>query len=159
MAGVRVELRGMADVLRRLQELGRTKAGRILRRALDAATKPILAAARQLVPVESGALRKSLGRRVKTYRGSGVVAVIIGPRRGQKREVERTPKGRLRVVPRKRATGAGGYRNPTRYAHLVERGSRRSKAEPFLAPAMSRCRSQAEATLRRLIIEGIEREA
>jgi len=106
-----LKLDGLEPLLAHLRELGTTKARSAMRRGLEVATTPVLQMARQLCPVDSAQLRKSLGRRVKTYRGSGTTVVIIGPRQGFKAEVT-DRYGRRRV------------RDPIRYAHLVEQGHR-----------------------------------
>lgn len=90
---------------------------------------------------------------------------VIGPARGKAKYFRRTAAGRLRghsganrdfkaTVKELRSAGVGGraigaaarrfasekhsnasLRNPSRYAHIVERGGRRHKARPFLGMA------------------------
>lgn len=74
-------------------------------RATRLAIKPILRAARALAPVRTGALKKSLGIRVKRYTRDGIVYGVMGPRRS------------------KVFTGKNGKAiKPSKYAHLAERG-------------------------------------
>jgi HK97 gp10 family phage protein len=76
---------------------------RVVNRAASKAMTPVLRAAKRLVPVDDKFLKKSLGRKVKSYKRSGNVVVLIGPRKGFKDEKS--------------------GRNPANYAHLVEKGT------------------------------------
>ena len=75
-----------------------------------------------------GQLKKSLGYRIKVYRDTGVVIGVVGPRRGY----------RISVGVRSRGPNKGKpvFINPVNYAHLVELGTRRTAAQPFLRPAV-----------------------
>jgi HK97 gp10 family phage protein len=148
---------------------------KILRDAVTQASKPVLDAARQKVPVNAGwlaelglggVLKKSLARRVTTSRKKGSVTVTIGPRRGFKmvtdaaggRRLERTAAAKVVVTKGGRTVTV----NPTRIAPLVELGHggpHPAPAHPFLRPAWDENKSQVEATLKRVILEGIEAEA
>jgi HK97 gp10 family phage protein len=164
---ISVKLEGLEGVLKRLGRLKKqTTRSKILRKAINAAARPVLKAARGLVPVQSGLLKKSLGMKVKTYRKSGTVIAIIGPRTGFKREVT--------------VGGQKQLRNPTKYAHLVELGRQAvrvkkkkvlagsgrffgksvqaARPQSFLRAAWQAQKSAAENTIRRLVQEGIAAE-
>lgn len=66
-----------------------------------AATTPLVAAMAQEAPSESGALKRSIGLRLRRYMSGKLVFVAIGPRKG--------------------VWGPNGEK-PSSYAHLVERG-------------------------------------
>ena len=104
---VRVEMQINPGVIRKVQygfdALPGRVFSRVVRRASSRAMTPVLKRAKQRVPVRHKLLKKSLGRKVKAYSRDGVVAVIIGPRKGFKDQ----------------KTGA----NPANYAHLVEGGT------------------------------------
>jgi len=51
------------------------------------------------------------------------------------------------------------YRSPSRYAHLIEKGTKHSKAFPFLAPAVAQTKDQVLAKVEAKLSEGIELEA
>ena len=138
---IRGELTGLRDALNSLKAVKRSAGSRILRKGLAAASKPMLDTARRLVPRRTGLLRKSLGRKIKTYRSTGTVVVMIGPRTGFKRVVR--VKGR-RTFQRN---------DPTHYAHLVERGTVHSRATPFLRPAFDQHKAAGEETVARVIRE------
>lgn len=149
---IRGELTGLRDALNSLKAVKRSAGSRILRKALSAASKPMLDTARQLVPRRTGLLRKSLGRRIKTYRSTGIVVVMIGPRTGFKRQI----KGG-RAARRADVRGKQAYADPTHYAHLVERGTVRSRATPYLRPAFDQHKTAAEATVARIVREELDK--
>jgi len=78
---------------------------RILRPALNNEGTKVLKAARRNINPDTGLLRKSLGKKTKTYPDGGVV-VIVGPRYGFKQVIK------------------GKGKNPVNYMHLVEFGAR-----------------------------------
>ena len=131
LEGIFAELRGVDAKVRK----------KILRKAVGEASKIVLRDAKSRVPVATGQLRKSLGRRVKTYRGSGVVVVLVGPRTGFKTQV-----GDKTV-------------NPTQYAHLVEKGTRAVQARPFLRPALDNNEGVIRAKIAEVVAEGIANAA
>lgn len=117
----RGEFRGLKETFRKLSALKTSVSKRILKKALGDASKKVLKDAKAKVPMASRLLKKSLGRKVKVYRRSGVVVALVGPRSGFKGMVIRANRAVLA--------------NPTKYAHLVELGTVRSQKRPFLEPA------------------------
>lgn len=89
----------------RLNELSAKHAKKAIKKGIDAATKFVAADAKARVPRRTGLLKKSIGRRVQSYRGGTVVSGLVGPRRGF-----------ATVLP------SGKKVNPAKYAHLVEFG-------------------------------------
>ena len=142
---VGMQITGLDDLLSKLGEMRSARARRIRRDALNVAATPLLQMARQLVPVDSGLLKRSLGKRAKTYASSGTVVVVIGPRSGFKQEVFSPKYGTQ-------------YRNPTKYAHLVEKGTVHSRGSHFMEQAVDATREQVATTLAQKLSEGIERE-
>lgn len=133
------EIRGLNQLLINLEQLGSTKARAVSRRALVSSSSTPLKAAKQKAPIETGQLKKSLGKRHKTYRGSGTTIVVIGPRMGFKNP----------------ETG----RNPVRYAHLVELGTANASPQPFLRPALMSTHGIVTNDYQRKVWAGIRREA
>jgi HK97 gp10 family phage protein len=78
-----------------------------------------------LLTYNGGALKKSIGHKVRVYKRA--VVAIVGPRDGFRE--------RIGTVSRGKNKGKPIYNNPSKYAHLVELGTRHSKAQPFLRPA------------------------
>lgn len=136
-----------------LKKLARFSGGvqrRIVRRPLSAALTPINKAAKRFAPVRTGALKKSIGKKVKMYR-KGAVWGGVGPRVGEQ------------YVVVEQVTGAGGEtrakrNNPSNYAHLVEFGQEGAPARPFLRPALDSKRGEAVGILKRGIWDNIKKE-
>lgn len=132
---IKGRVEGLEEVLKALDAVDKKIRRKAIRQAVGAAGKIVLAAAKQKVPKNSGLLRKSLGRKVKVYRGSGVAVAIVGPRAGFRQQVSRD--GRRPVLS-----------DPAKYAHLVEGGVGAhgyktragshpgAAAHPFLRPAL-----------------------
>lgn len=121
--GFSVKVSGVAEIQRRMQDQVPKVEKRVVSAGLRAAARPVVTRARSLVPRDTGQLRKSIGVKVKRYRGA--VWVGIGPRAGYK----------IR-------TADGRSLNPTQYAHLVERGTVHQRAQPFLRPAIDATKSE-----------------
>lgn len=83
---------------------------------LTAGGRIIANKAKEKVREQSGLLKKSLG--IKLRSKGKTPYVVIGARRGMGGEYN------------------GKFRNPTKYAHLVERGTVHSSAYPFLRTAV-----------------------
>jgi len=131
MPSARLEfsLTGLDKMLSRLDKLDKKIKRTTLTKAIRAACKPIIKAARSKVRKRTGLLKKGLG--VKLWRkgmGSGIMG-IIGPRRGVGKTVD------------------GKEVMPVKYAHLVEFGTSKAPAHPFLRPALNQQRSVATAAM------------
>lgn len=159
---IKARLEGVETALAALGEVARTVRNKVLRKAVNAASRLVLDAARALVPKDTGMLRKSLGVRIQTYRGSGKVVAVIGPRTGY----TRTRSGTQQTALGRKIKETG--RNPSKYAHLVEYGHalvRGGKvagsvpAKPFLRPAFETNKGQLAETMSRLIAQEIEKIA
>lgn len=142
--GRAVVITGLKPLLSKLAGLRSTEAKAVRRRALMEASKPVLQAAKSLVNLETGLLRRSLGRRVRTYRSGSTIVVIIGPRSGFKQEVKR-----------KRGFVLA---NPTKYAHLTEFGTYRFPGTHWLERAEESTREQVLSKLKESISAAVERE-
>lgn len=154
---VKAELTGLRDVLGRVQRLGsQTVRSRVTRKAVDKASQPAAKTMKRLAPASEqgplipGLLKKSVGRKIKVYRNSGIVVMVVGPRSGFRRVVGSRKDGRPIV------------QNPTKYAHLVEYGHggpAPAPPHPFARPTWDQTRSSAEAILRSELLAGVEAEA
>jgi HK97 gp10 family phage protein len=132
---VNIDVQGIEEMIQKLEQLGTRVAARGPAAAVRAGSSVIIKEMRRRAPTETGALKKSIGQRVKTYRRNKTVTSIVGARS-------------------KRYATDKGNRNPAYYAHLVEMGTaphrtgrkksfyRRgagmhpgSKAQPFMRPA------------------------
>jgi HK97 gp10 family phage protein len=169
---INAQVAGLEPLMRKLQYLKTASANRVMRKSILAGTKIVLKAAKSKVHVSpregGGILRKSLGRKVKTYRGRNVTVGIVGPRHGFESDVQM-------------ADGSVEHRDPTKYSHLVEYGRdgvrvqkkrvlsdgttffsdevRPVKAMPFMRPAWSESRAAAKAVMMKVMQEELLREA
>ena len=146
MAKGSLHLQGAKELDRKLRKLGDKVHRRVSRQAVNAAATPVVRAARSKAPSESGTLRKSLGKKVATFKKTATVAAIVGARKS----VTGTHKGKSR--------------KPSRYAHLVEKGhideqGNHVGAKPFLRPALDDTQGQAMDAMAKKLAEGVEREA
>ncbi len=76
MGKPRIVITGHKELIRKLKAIGSTRvASRVLRKAANAATNPLLKAVKAETPVDSGALKKSMAKKVgaKNFRVFGIV--------------------------------------------------------------------------------------
>lgn len=123
------KLEGVAELERAMKEFGPRFVNNTSGRALRAMAKPVVQRARELVPVGSGALKKSITTKLHRVRGGARVIDV-------------------------------GFKTPTsRRAHLTEYGTRHSAAKPFMRPALDEEAQRSLDEMRRVLAEGIEKEA
>ena len=101
-----LKLEGGKELERRLKSLGAKVQRKVLRGAIRKASRTMITAAKRRVPVDSGALKASLGTRIKVYKRSGTVVGIVGPR-----------------TKFKTKKASSETSSPAKYAHLVEAGT------------------------------------
>lgn len=129
------------EVSRALQELPRGVVKNVVRRSVYAGATKIRDVAKSKVPVDTGALRASVVAIRNKIDRSGEITSSVG------------------VARKKFVRGRRGGKSPRRYAHLVEFGTAKVAASPFLRPAMD---TQLDAVLdvtAKKMREGIDVEA
>lgn len=154
---VRAKLEGAAAVLKRLEVLPEKVRKKVLRQAVAGAARTVAKTAKANVKAikETGMLGRSIGSKVKAYsRGSKSTVGIVGPRKGFRESVLRS-RGKWKPA----APKPSGFADPTKYAHLVERGTKRSRAVWFLRDALTRNESAIVAKMAEIIEAGIQKEA
>ncbi len=165
-----VEMTGDAELLKALRELPGRPLRRVLRSTFAKAARLVTKAAKeqitQLNISTSGTLRKSIGHRIYTTK-RGDVGVVIGPRRRHARRVSviKRKRGKKTSLKAGKSRGSvkelsGGVlqsvvRNPTRYAHLIERGFTVGKVQVAARPFMRRAFASSKGTVRAKISEGL----
>ena len=151
-----INLFGDVQVIKNIGRLKTKMQRKIVRKAIAKGLRPIARIAKRNAPVgETGLLRKSIKTKV-TRMVSGKVYVdprVIGVK-------AQSTGGKWARVKVKAERGANkGYkavrgaimsqnpdaqiRKPANYAHLVEFGTRRASAKPFMRPAMAAGRASA----------------
>jgi len=96
-----------------------------------------------------GYLAKSIRIRLQSYPSDRFVAVV-GPKMNYFRTKGKYKRGKKKGQPRRH--------RPAYYAHLVERGTKRSRAKPWLAPAHAESAGRFIDDARREVAKEIERE-
>ena len=77
---IKIKLKGGKELQRKLSRLSSTAARKVVRPAARKAATPINKEMKRQVGTDDKALRRSIGVRAKTYRQSGAVSMIVGPR-------------------------------------------------------------------------------
>lgn len=142
-----------ATPLERLKNYGIRKAIRIANNRAARGLKEATTAAAEKVKL-TGTLAKSQKIKVKLYGATGAKAVtIVGPGRNYTRKGATIKRGRKSKSPFRR--GLKKTIRPGRYAHIVEGGSKRSKARPWKKPAeaaaLPRFKAEVVAEIKREI--------
>lgn len=114
---IKTKVEGLEELNKALDGLEPKVGRKIIKKGINEGTKIVLKEMKDLVPVRTGTMRKSLGRKVKAYRKSQTVLGIVGPRKGFATEVDGRP-----------------Y-DPVNVAHLVENGHSGTEGKPFVRPA------------------------
>lgn len=120
MAGV--TLQGFAELKQKLAALPEDLQTKVSRAAVRKAMEPVLADAQRFVPKRTGALYESLALTTRKESDTRFAAGL-----------------KIKPVKKKQMAGKVGTSNtvevPRRYFHLVEFGSSRAPAHPFIRPA------------------------
>lgn len=119
-----------------LERLEKKVAKQSVRKAVNKTARKALKAAKAAVPVDTGTLKKSLAVKSKTLR-NGTILAFVGPRRGfkvDKKTKVRTMTKFARV--KQLSSGRVIVMNPTKYSHLVEFGTIKTRAKAFIWPAV-----------------------
>ena len=132
-----VSTSGFRDLEKALAELPKATARNVLKRTLVKAGEPIAEKARELAPVDKGRLRDSIvvSARIKNKVGNAEFSAAMRAGLGQAaavqamRDARRGANGSFAEVYVGPEAGRGFY------GHLVEFGTSRTAAQPFMRPA------------------------
>lgn len=123
-----ISLNGAQDIWIKMAKVGKAVADKLNKRALNKALKPVVEKAKDLAPVGKdvlpGMLRDSIGSKITVKKG--YVRGVAGPIR-QRVQIGTRKSGKKKGQPI--------FKDPARYAHLVEFGTSHSAPKPFLRPA------------------------
>jgi len=128
-----IDIKGGKQVRTLLNKLPTRVNKKIVRASLKKAVKPIVKDAKASVPKQTGRLKRSIGSWVVKNRGNSEFKVAVGPRQSSKH---------------------AGY-----HGHLVEFGTDKMPAQPYLQPALKRNGKNAVSTFRQDALARIEKEA
>jgi hypothetical protein len=122
MIAVKTRLEGVQGLLDQFGEIDKRAAKGAQRKAVTACCRAVRDRAKRAVPQASGTLRKSLGDKVKAYRGGATVAGVVGARMDGRGVSKRTGKRRTFSRQAKRKGAPARLATPYKYLHLAERG-------------------------------------
>lgn len=125
---------GVSELRRAFAELPEKLAKKVIRQSIRKGLKPIQAEAQRLAPVREGLLKKRIKIRAFTKRKRGIIGLEI-------------------------RVGQGDFLGKTFYAAMVEFGTSKMPARPYMRPAFDTKGNEALALVMALIRYGIEREA
>ena len=149
---VRVWITGEKELLRALRRLEPKLQRKALRRGMTKCARVLARGVKERIAaidaVETGLLKKSIGHRVYTLRDGQGVGAVVGPRKGFRRAVAVTGKRKRRLKAMKKGVEGQKYRDPAKYIHLIELGTKHLPPRAFLRPSLDEARGMILMTLR-----------
>lgn len=121
-----------SDLLKALKKFPDNIQKNVMTGAVRAAAKPIVSAARANVPVDSGNLKKSIGTVKRKSRDKTKIRFSVTPRKGGKYD---------------------GW-----YGHMLEFGTSKMAAQPFMRPAFENQDDQSIEEAKKYIAKKIDQE-
>jgi HK97 gp10 family phage protein len=154
----KVSVKGIKELRRSIGRLPEDFIKGAERAVLRAGGAPIVKAAKARAPIGSGPhpglLKKSIGMNVRKV--GSIISARIGPRTGFRVQVG-TKKLRKNLMAKRRdgsrilAASAGTevpvFKDPNKYSHLVELGTSKSPAKPFIRPAIDAASSETHTAM------------
>lgn len=125
---------------------------------LSAATKAAIAATQPALIKAGNAVADDMRRLAETSRDTGNLIESIAVTPGGKSTPPYSQPGGEAVVPENSVMITAGD-SDTRYPHLIEWGSKRSKAQPFFWPAFRLGRKKAAQSIQRAIRKALRKGA
>lgn len=125
-------VQGVDELLESLKQFPQNIQKNVITGAIRAGCKPILQAAKANVPTDSGNLKKSLGIVKRRSKDKTKVRFSVTPRRGGK---------------------FNGF-----YAHMIEFGTSKMSAQPFMRPAFDNQDNQSIEEAKKYLAKRIDKE-
>lgn len=143
-----VEIHGVSELHKKLMELENTALSvKVIAAAMRKAFKPVLEAAKGMVPVDEGLLRESMTLTLRKSKGGTIqVGIRIG---GGARSKQAAAAGA--------AFGGGSALPPARRWHFIEFGTADLAAHPFLRPALDSSADQVLSLLKDELAAGLRK--
>lgn len=143
-----VEVHGVKELFKKLEELeNQALSVKVIAAAMRKAFKPVLEAAKAMVPVNEGLLRESMTLTMRKGKGGTIqVGIRIG---GGARSKQAAAAGA--------AFGGGSALPPARRWHFIEFGTSDLAAHPFLRPALDANAQQVLSLLKEELAAGLRK--
>ncbi len=152
-----ISLAGSETVVAQLQALPAKLQVAIAKEAVAEANKILAGVIRGNTPVDSGALRKSVGAVIRNYRGSQVTVGVIGPRHDFAGNIVVSPKTKKKSFKKLKTGSKKTFRRPAHYAHLIEGGTSRGvQPNPFMKRSLESVRTQITAIFEQAVKKAVE---
>lgn len=135
------EVKGLRELEKKLIMLGATVAKKTLSAAGRQAMKPVLATARNTVPVDTGSLKSALAISSRKGKGKSVVNINVG---ATKKRALKSQSGAVIVGANQKAIAQ-------------EYGTSKQKARPFLRPALTSNAAKVVVIFRKELKQRIEK--
>lgn len=154
-----VDRDSLDGTLKTLKWLPRKIADKILKKAVGIASRKLSRAVKNAVPVRTGQLKKSIGARVRMYKNTQIIVGVVGARKGFRVEVGKYKRdsGKTARYPHKK--GDPIIVNPTKYLHLVELGTLRSREFKILENTTNSLKPTIRAEMIKAVNDGIRKYA
>lgn len=130
MSAAPVAITGMKELQEKLGGLKRSFQNRILRKGVRAGSREQSKVAKSTAPRRFGILRRSMSNKLAKMQRDGTILGVAGPRR----KFTKTDKEGRKI-------------DPSKYAHLVERGTRQRQNQPLDTPKSGKKRKSLSFTL------------
>jgi len=140
MDGITIDIKGIAETVEMLEYLKRSSITKALRRGENKGSTPMIKEARRRMPVRSGAAKRALTRKQKTYPNGSVITVL-----GEKRSAMEQYKGKTV--------------RPAKYIAPLEKGHDGVAGREVFKGSFDATKSQAEQIIISTVIEVITADA
>lgn len=145
-------IEGLREVEEFYRQLPRQFANRAMRSALSRATTVVVREVRKRVPVDKGITKRSIARKIVTWKRKQGFTAIIGVDTGKLRS---KPGNLVKLDPK---TANWKWLRPLNIADLLEKGTKFAAPHPFLRPAYDATRAEVETVMGNALAEGVLRE-
>ena len=148
----RIEITGFKELRRRIATLDTRLQRRVYGAAVRAGGKVLVDAAKAAVPVRTGAVKASLVHRASSKPSKGLFGVKVTVKGGA-RSSDR--------VAHRKGHEKKDYQPDAveRYYRFTELGTKHHPAQPYLKPALEGKAGEVLNVVKRVLAEGLEREA
>lgn len=155
-----ISVEGGKELIAALDRLEKNVAKKALRKGVTKGAQALAKDAKSRAPTRTKIMKKAIGSKIKVY-GSGIVDAVVGPRRGFKKDKQTKKRVMTRFarIVGKKKNGKVIYQNPTKYTHLVEFGTKHSRAQPFLRPALEAAKATFIPTVAKEVQAFVSEEA
>lgn len=164
-----INIFGDVQLIKNLERVKTAVQRKMMKKAIDKGVKIVAKIAKSKAPKgKTGLLKKSIKSRVtkmvsgKVYVDPKVFAVKNSLTGGAFKRVVLKGKGRKMnwTQIKEKISSQGGdteYKRPAKYAHLVEFGTKRTQAKPFMRPALQQSRASVLKQIENEIKNGLKK--